>query len=102
MGESDRPFAAGDHGRFGDLIQRPLPPGLVIQFIPSLAAILARAEQLAGRSLTADEVHRVRDNCMVVASDSTAANAVEEARGYEDVDPADPWRSWQAIRLASE
>jgi hypothetical protein len=98
MSDSEKPLAAGDHGRYADLAARPLPEGLVLQFIPSLAAMLTRAEQLAGRPLTREEVLRVRDNCPVVVSEAEPARAVEEGRGYADLDPADPWPGWQELR----
>jgi hypothetical protein len=97
---SDKPLAAGDHGRYGDLAGRPLPDGLVWQFIPSLAAMLTRAEQLAGRPLTRDEVFKVRDACTGVVSERGPATAVEARRGYVDLDSADPWPGW--VRLRAE
>jgi hypothetical protein len=70
----------------------------VLQFIPSLAALLTRAEQLKGRPLTRDEVMRVRDHGPVLVSEGAPARAVEEGRGYADLDPADPWPGWQQLR----
>ena len=96
-----KPLAAGEHGRYADLAGRPLPPGLVLLFVPSLAAMLTRAEQLKGQPLTRDEVLRVRDNGPVLVSDAAPARAVEEGRGYADLDPADPWPGWQRLRARS-
>jgi hypothetical protein len=98
MSDAIKPLTAGEHGRYADLAGRPLPPGLVLQFIPSLAALLTRAEQLKGSALTRDEVLCVRDNCPVLVSEVAAALAVEEQRGYADLDPADPWPGWQRLR----
>ena len=91
-------MTAGEHGRYADLAGRPLPAGLVLLFVPSLAALLTRAEQLKGQPLTRDEVLRVRDNCPVVVSERDPAAAVEAGRGYSDLDPADPWPGWLKLR----
>jgi hypothetical protein len=45
-----------------------MPPGLVMLFIPSLATLLARAEQLKGGPLTEEEVFGIRDAACVVVS----------------------------------
>jgi hypothetical protein len=95
---SDKPLAAGESGRYGDLAGRPLPAGLVFLFMPSLASLLTRAEQLAGRPLTRDEVLKVRDACTGVVSEPGPAKAVEERRGYVDLDPDDPWPGWLRLR----
>jgi hypothetical protein len=48
MGMANKPkrLSPGEQGRSADLAGRPLPKGLVLQFVPSLAALLTRAEQL--------------------------------------------------------
>jgi hypothetical protein len=98
MADADKPLTAGDHGKYADLAGRPLPPGLAFQFIPSLAAMLTRAEELKGQPLTRDEVLRLRDNCPALVIDPELATGVEERRGYADLDPADPWPGWQQLR----
>lgn len=98
MRDASKPLAAGEHGRYTDLAGRPLPEGLVLLLIPSLAAILTHAEELAGRPLSRDEVLRIRDECQVVVTEVGAADAVTAARGYTDLDPADPWPGWQLLR----
>jgi hypothetical protein len=47
-----QPLQEGDHGPYGELAIRPLSDGLALLFMPSLAALLARAEQLNGAPLT--------------------------------------------------
>lgn len=98
MGNTERPLREGEHGCYGDLAGRALPDGLVLVFMPSLAALLEKAEQLKGAPLTEEQVIRIRDAALVVATRSQAASAVEEQRGYADVDPANPWVTWQVIR----
>ena len=101
MAHRVRPIAEGEGGPYAGLAGRPRPGGLVLVFIPSLAALLGRAEELAGSPLRADQVARIRDAALVVATRPEAAAAVEERRGYADVDPARPWESWQAVRGVS-
>jgi hypothetical protein len=102
MAQVGKHLAVGDTGPYAELAARPLPDGLVLLFIPSLAAIVARAEQLKGAPLTRDEVIRLRDHSAVIVSDPEPARAVEERRGYVDLDPADPWGSWLTLHGRSE
>lgn len=70
----------------------------VIVFIPALAVLLLRAEHLKGSPLTEEEALSVRDNAIVVKTSPEQARAVTEKRGYDDIDPADCWAQWQALR----
>jgi hypothetical protein len=97
----DRPLQEGEGGRYGDLARRALPDGLMLVFMPSLAALLGRAEELTGAPLTEEQVAHIRDAALVVVTQAQPAAAVEDARGYADVDPTKPWESWQAIRRNS-
>ncbi len=101
MGDTEGPLKEGDHGAYGDLACRALPDGLVLLFIPSLAALLGQAEQLKGGPLTEEQVIRIRDAAQVVATLPSAAAAVEARRGYADGSPATAWESWQALREGS-
>jgi hypothetical protein len=93
-----RPLKEGDHGPYGSLAGRPLPDGLAILFIPSLAALLTRAEELKGSPLTEEQVVLIRDASQAVVTHADAAAATVQQRGYAEVDPHRPWESWQAIR----
>jgi hypothetical protein len=84
----------GDSGAYGELVQRPLPEGLVLVFVPSLAALLAQAQELNGGALTEAQVLRIRDGSKVMVVGPDQVRAVEEARGYIDIDAADAWQSW--------
>jgi hypothetical protein len=85
----------GDSGAYGELVKRPLPEGLS----PSLAALLMRAQQLNdGAALTEAQVLRIRDGSMVMVVPHAAARAVEEQRGYADIDAADAWHSWLQLQ----
>jgi hypothetical protein len=98
MDDTVQPLREGDHGPYGTLSGRPRPDGLAILFIPSLAALLARAEELKGSPLTQEQVVRVRDVAQAVVTRADAAAATVEQRGYAEVDPLNAWESWQAVR----
>jgi hypothetical protein len=98
MAVTGDPLKDGDHGPYGELAVRPLPGGSAFLFIPSLAALLDAAEQLKGGPLTEEQVRRVRDGAIVVVTPRDVAAATVAGRGYDEVDPADPWTSWQTVR----
>jgi hypothetical protein len=95
---ADQPLKEGDHGPYGDLSGRTLPDGLAFLFMPSLAALLTRAEELKGSPLTEEQVTRVRDAAIAVVTPADVAALTVEQRGYPEVDHAAPWESWLAIR----
>jgi hypothetical protein len=78
MAEDARPLAPGDTGAYAEIVARPLPEGLVLLFMPSLAALAGRAEQLKGAPLTREELLRIRDRAAVLVSEPEPARAVEE------------------------
>jgi hypothetical protein len=93
-----QPLKEGEGGPYGPLAGRPLPGGLAILFMPSLAALLDQAEQLTGSPLTEEQVIRIRDAAGAVVTHADVAAAVVRQRGYAEVDPANPFESWQRIR----
>ena len=98
MATGDPPLKEGDGGPYGELARRRLPDGLAVVFMPSLAALLGRAEELTGAPLTEQQVVRIRDAALVVVTQAQPAAAVAGVRGYAEVDPTRPWQSWRAIR----
>src|SRR5262249_3102733 len=84
----------GDFGPYGELVQRPLPEGLVLVFVPILADLSLQAQDLNGGALTEAQVLRIRDGSKVMVVGPDQVRAVEEARGYVDIDAADAWQSW--------
>jgi hypothetical protein len=93
-----RPLTTGEGGPYGALAARPMPPGLAVIFMPSLAALLADAERIKGSRLTEEQVVRIRDKALVVVVPADVVAATVQQRGYAEVDAANPWESWQAIR----
>lgn len=71
---------------------------LVIYPMPSLLATLINREKAKGSPLTEAEVIQIRDNCPSVAVPIEVVPAIEEARGYRDIDPERCWEEWQKAR----
>jgi hypothetical protein len=95
------PLCVGETGAYGELVQRPLPEGLSLVFIPSLAALLTQAQDLnGGAELTERQVLAIRDGSSVMVGHNEVVRSVEEGRGYADIDAADAWRSWLRLREA--
>lgn len=88
----------GESGKYGKLVRRPLPEGLSLVFVPSLAALLTRAQQLNGAALTENQVIRIRDGSTVTVVRVDHARAMEEQRGYADIDAVDVWHSWLRLQ----
>jgi hypothetical protein len=84
----------GDSGEYGEIAKRPLPEGLVLVFVPSLTALLLRAQELNGGALNERQVLAIRNGSKVIVVHREVARAMEEQRGYADIDAADVWQSW--------
>ena len=61
-------------------------------------AVLLSKEKDKGMPLTEQEVIEIRDSSECIAMPLFAKIAVEEKRGYVDIDPEDAWEAWQAAR----
>ena len=72
--------------------------GLVPVFVPPLVAILLKAENDKGSSLTEEEVYNIRNKANVIMLPIAAALSMAEKRGYADIDPELAWEQWQEVR----
>jgi uncharacterized protein YegJ (DUF2314 family) len=72
---------------------------LVPVFIPALAPLLLRAEQMKGSALVREEVIEIREQAISILMSIQEARALEEKRGYRDLDPERCWEEWQEFRL---
>ena len=72
---------------------------LVIVITPSLVSTLWRREKENGAPLTEQEVFAIRDGATAIALPVEQAAAVEENRGYRDIDPENCWAEWQQARI---
>jgi hypothetical protein len=67
-------------------------------FIPPLVALLAAAEEKAGRRLRRDEVERLTSEGACMMMTHADAKSLERGRGYADLEPELAWRQWQIVR----
>jgi hypothetical protein len=65
--------------------------------VPPLAVLLLTLQERMQRPLTKLEVIIARDNCHCVMMTQQQKLALEDERGYPDVDPNHVWESWQAF-----
>src|ERR1700733_15262441 len=72
---------------------------LVPVFIPALAPLILRAEQMKGSPLDREEVLEIRDQAASMLMSVQDARALEENRGYRDLDPERCWEEWREFRL---
>jgi hypothetical protein len=73
---------------------------LIPVFIPALVVLLHNLEQKKGRPLTEQEVLEIRDNSACMMMTVEHAIALDEKRGYNDIDPEQIWEQWQEARSA--
>lgn len=71
---------------------------LIPVFIPALIALLVHAEDSKGEPLSHAEVLNIRDYANVMMMEKTHADALDESRGYDDIDPENCWYDWQMCR----
>lgn len=71
---------------------------LLIVPIPALCAILVNLEEKKGSALTESEVLAARDKAVCMVVPRSAAQAMEERRGYRDLVLEDVWQDWLGIR----
>jgi len=77
-----------------------LDDNLIFVFTPSLVATLLNREEAKGEPLTEAEVISIRDQCQCIAAPVDVALKMNEARGYDDIDPENCWPEWQRRRLS--
>ncbi len=66
--------------------------------IPAFVTLLIAAEKSKGTPLTENEVIEIRDNMVCMNMKVSAIKALVENRGYEDLDPENPWEEWCSFR----
>ncbi|RSM53426.1 hypothetical protein DMB66_38780 [Actinoplanes sp. ATCC 53533] len=67
-------------------------------FIPPLVALLAAAEEKAGRRLRRKEVERLTSEGTCMMMTHADAKGLERSRGHADLEPELAWRQWQVLR----
>jgi hypothetical protein len=76
-------LSVGDVGSFGEFSARKNPDGLVLVYVPGLAALLERARQLNGSELSEQQAARIAEHASVMAVTPEVAKETIENRGYE-------------------
>jgi hypothetical protein len=71
----------GDVGSQSVQAAKSNPEKLVLVYIPSLSALLARAVELKGKPLSESEIHRISSQAEVVAMPKEVAESVLQQRG---------------------
>jgi len=93
------PLKEFEVGSYAEIAARPNPRHFVIQPMPALVAILLSVEKKKGSPLTKQEVVTLRDKITVVVTEPADAKAVDDRRGYKDIDPSHAWEDWQVVRV---
>ena len=75
---------------------------LIATPIPALVALLLNREKQKGSPLTKDEVEDIRDNAVCIMLPISERKAMDEARGYTDIDLDSAWEHWQVAREQME
>jgi hypothetical protein len=71
---------------------------LVITPIPALGVVLLNLEKQKGAPLSEAEVLEARDKAVCVALPLSKKLAIDEARGYQDINPERVWEEWLALK----
>jgi hypothetical protein len=66
--------------------------------IPALVAILLNREKAKGSPLTQEEVESIRDEAVCIMLPASTKKAMDESRGYEDINPECAWQHWRDVR----
>ena len=71
---------------------------LIATPVPATVALLLNRETAKGSPLTKEEVEEIRDKAVCIMLPVSERKAMDEARGYEDIDPQFAWEQWQDVR----
>ena len=71
---------------------------LVATPVPALVDLLTLKEREKGSALTEAEVVEIRDKAVCMMLPVSERIAMDQARGYADLDPKNVWEQWQAVR----
>jgi hypothetical protein len=77
----------------------PAEEPLVPVPVPALGMLLLQLEKEKGFALTEAEVLSARGKAVCMMMRLSHKEALDEKRGYRDVDPLNVWVEWQAFRM---
>lgn len=69
--------------------------------IPALGVLLLKLEEQKGSPLTEPEVLSVRDKAVCMMMHISHKQAMDEKRGYSDINLENAWEDWLAFRAAA-
>lgn len=72
--------------------------GLIPVFVPSLAATLLNADKTGTNPLTERDAIAIRDRCPCIMLAPATAAAMEERRGYADMNPDNCWQEFLQLK----
>lgn len=70
--------------------------------VPALIAVLIHLERERGGTLTETEVITARDEAVCTMLPLREQRALDESRGYRDIDPANIWQEWCAYKAGED
>ena len=98
----DPVWPEGAVGEYASLLQEcgtaATERGLVPVFVPSLAAILLKAERSRTTPFTEEDAIAIRDRCSCTMVPPAVAEAMAEKRGYIDIDPERCWEEFSDLK----
>ncbi|MCC8379533.1 hypothetical protein [Xenorhabdus sp. PB30.3] len=68
---------------------------LELAYVPALILLLVHAQNKKGTPLTREEVEDIRDNGTCIVCPVSVNQAMDEKRGYSDINPDYAWEEWQ-------
>jgi hypothetical protein len=74
------------------------PDNLTVVYVPALCVVLMQMERDKGQSLCEAEVRAACDTAASVTVPVYVRDAMENSRGYRDLDPSDLWRNWLSFK----
>ena len=92
-------LAAFSGSERSDMAQQSDDEPLIPTPIPALVAVLLNKERAKGMPLSEEEVLAIRDESPCVVLPLSQKLALEESRGYADIDPDHAWEQWQDVRV---
>jgi len=66
--------------------------------IPALGMLLLSLEKQKGSPLSEQEVVEARDGAVCIMLPLSKKRAMDEKRGYEDINPENVWLEWHSFR----
>jgi hypothetical protein len=70
--------------------------------MPALIAVLIHLEREKGAAMTETELLAARDNAVSMMLPLSQRRALDQSRGYRDIDPDNLWQEWCAHKAGAD